>query len=774
MKLQLSHKVNLAILMTFLLVAVVFALIIIPLQQIRTANSIAGAEEFVSALVQRERQDLANEIYERRSRALQIRLQELVDLQAVFSVAVYDRDGQALQRAAKKGIPAPAANIEPLEDTSVTRMELGGVEAMRFDQPIRAAGETLGYIRVSYSLAEQQRERTTAYLLFGAFLLSALAIMMITLNLMIWRTINKPIQSLTAAMGRAEQRGPGEKVDIHSSDEVGELAEAYNQMSGRLKETLQKLQSEVAERILAEDALRQREGDLRITLDSIGDAVIATDADTTITRMNPVAEKLTGYQSEEAIGLPLREVFQVETPDGREVACPARIAVETGSPTGIPSESVLVSRDGKRTDIADSASPIRDPEGRTVGAVLVFRDVTNQKQLETQLRQAQKMEAVGQLAGGIAHDFNNLLQAIQGYTELCLTDVEDDDHIRGYLEEVRKASQRAADLTRQLLTFSRRETLQPKLMDINVTINNLTKILRRVIGEHIDLRVHCGQPLDAIYADPGQIEQVIMNLCVNARDAMPEGGTLTIRTGNATIDKESARNKPWAEPGKYVVLSVADNGKGIATEEKDRIFEPFYTTKEVGQGTGLGLATVYGIAKRHDGLIHLESNPGNGADFQIYFPSAGSTTDENSYVPTPTERKRREQHGGSGTILLAEDDELVRNLSVKILQKAGYELLVAEDGKDACDLLLEHTDEIDLAVLDVIMPRVGGRDVYREIRAQGLDIPVIFSSGYSYDAAGENSLPDDSALIQKPYSPDDLLGIIRKSLLSNAEERANQ
>ncbi|MCH7909258.1 MAG: response regulator [Candidatus Hydrogenedentes bacterium] len=387
-------------------------------------------------------------------------------------------------------------------------------------------------------------------------------------------------------------------------------------------------------------------------------------------------------------------------------------------------------------------------------------EIADRRQAEDQLRQAQKMEAVGQLAGGVAHDFNNLLFAIRGYTGLAAATLPADSVVRTHLAEVTKASDRASILVRQLLTFSRREPVRPRTLDLREVINDLMKMIRRVIGEHLDLNVTHGSSVNCVNADPGQIEQVLVNLCVNARDAMREGGSITIETRNVTLDEEFAEQNAWAHAGEYVLLSVSDTGAGMSPEVMERIFEPFFTTKEVGEGTGLGLATVYGILKRQDGLIHVESEEGKGSTFNLYFPA-----DSRELEAAPQGEEDAEVRSGSGTILLAEDDELVRNLAVEILRGAGYRLIVAQDGEEAVQLFTDHSADISFLLLDVIMPRMNGRAAYEKMKEIRDDVPVLFMSGYSYDALRNDTRLDDGfELLEKPFGSATLLRTIRQMM----------
>ena len=381
------------------------------------------------------------------------------------------------------------------------------------------------------------------------------------------------------------------------------------------------------------------------------------------------------------------------------------------------------------------------------------------RESETQLRQSQKMEAVGTLAGGVAHEFNNLLQAIQGYTLYAMESLDEDDERRQDLQQVLKASDRAATLTRQLLGFSRREVLNLTDLDPNDQVRDLVKLLRPLIGENIQIEMNLSDQVGVVHADAGHLQQLLMNLCVNARDAMPQGGKLLIKTENLTLDDELCELQRDIEPGRYLVLSVADNGSGIAPEVKDHIFEPFFTTKGVGKGTGLGLPMVYGVVRQHKGTIRVYSEVGLGTTFRIYLPTVDHAVDSSHDT---THQKSR---GGSETILVAEDDPMVRDVAVRILERAGYHTITARDGEEAMELFEQHRDEISLAVLDMVMPRLGGREVSQRIKTSKPEMQIVYCSGYDPEMSGDACLPDDvSRVVLKPFEPEKLLNIIRHAL----------
>jgi two-component system cell cycle sensor histidine kinase/response regulator CckA len=384
---------------------------------------------------------------------------------------------------------------------------------------------------------------------------------------------------------------------------------------------------------------------------------------------------------------------------------------------------------------------------------------------EEQLQQAQKMEAIGTLAGGIAHDFNNLLTAILGNTQLALHGLQPDDPLHKRLVGIEQASKRATALTRQLLAFSRRQRLERRTINLNDTIADIMQMIRRIIGEDVEVTVKTDPELSLVFADPAQIEQVVMNMAVNARDAMPSGGRLIIETVNDDLGEEYRRRYPYVLPGKYAVMAISDTGVGMSDEIKARIFEPFFTTKEVGKGTGLGLAMVYGIIKQHEGYINVYSEVGHGTTFRIYLPVTEQTVVEDlQAVQLPA-------RGGTETILVAEDEEALQELAQDVLEGLGYTVLLARNGEEAVEIFTTERDRIDMLLLDVVMPRMGGYEAYEQIHALSPQTPVIFMTGYSAETVQSRFLKQNkfveelgAPVLQKPYNIEALARTIREGL----------
>jgi PAS domain S-box-containing protein len=521
--------------------------------------------------------------------------------------------------------------------------------------------------------------------------------------------------------------------------------------AGRVMGTLG-IAQDITERKETEDKLRR----LADIVESSDDAIISKSLDGTIQTWNGGAERMYEYSAVEAIGKPISIIF----PDEQRDEIPMILNKVNGGEILRNFETIRARKDGKQIRIALTVSPIKDASGRIVGASAIGRDITQSKQMEEMFRQAQKMEAVGRLAGGVAHDFNNLLSVIIGYSEMLLERAEIDGQVRKKCEEIKRAGDRAASLTRQLLAYSRQQVLEPRVLNINTCVTEMEKMLRRLIGEDIELRTSLDPTLACVKADPGQIEQVIMNLAVNARDAMPEGGKLFVETSNAELDEEYALRHPPFIVGRYVILAVTDTGVGMSQETKAHIFEPFFTTKELGKGTGLGLSTVYGVVKQSAGYIWFYSEPGQGSVFKIYLPRV-----DGSEVQIRPAKSELELHRGVETVLLVEDEQSVRTLTRNLLEEGGYTVLEAKNGAHAVEIANEHYGPIHLLLTDVVMPGMNGPAVADKILPIHSKAKVLYVSGYSSSFGTQTGLvPVEANLLQKPFSRASLLRKVRNLL----------
>jgi hypothetical protein len=437
------------------------------------------------------------------------------------------------------------------------------------------------------------------------------------------------------------------------------------------------------------------------------------------------------------------------------------IEIRGSMKAGAPHQPKHRYNDGRVVDVEVSSRPLVYA-GRQAELVTIV-EIDQRRHMEERIAQAERMAAVGLLAGGVAHDFNNLLTIITGYSQIVLSSLPDHDGNRPAVEQILKASERAASLTRQLLAFSRRQKVQPKIIDLNALVQSMTTMLRRLIGEDVELHVGLGQNVGRVSADPGQIEQVIMNLAVNSRDAMPEGGSLTIETGNVDLDEEYALDHVGVKTGPYVLFAVSDNGSGMDRETQDRLFEPFFTTKAPGRGTGLGMSTVFGIIKQSNGNLEVYSEPGKGTSVKVYLPRV---QDEGS-------AERKEEHAGhhghgSETILLVEDEDAVRLLVRKTLERQGYQVLDAPNAKEARRLTREHKGPIHLLITDVVMPQESGRQLAEWMLTERPEVKVLYMSGYTDHAIVNNGvIGGDTAFIQKPFAPPALARKVREVLEGN-------
>jgi PAS domain S-box-containing protein len=580
------------------------------------------------------------------------------------------------------------------------------------------------------------------------FLVGALAAWLLS------RQVTEPLTAFATAAEQFASGDYGRRISIQRADELGNMAAAFNAMAARVESSVHEREQHQRSLETANEELRESETRYRQLVELSPDGIMV-QRDGIIDFVNPAMVTLLGARGpRDLVGRPLLDIVPTE----RQEAATARLErILNGREPIRLVEDTLRRLDG--ANIQAEAITMRFIADGSPSMLSIVRDVTNRKRLEEQLRQSQKMEAVGQLAGGVAHDFNNLLTAIIAYGEMLRADHGENEDLRHGLGEILGAANRAAGLTRQLLAFSRRQVLQPKILDLSELTHDLEKMLSRLLPENIELVTNLAQPLGFVSADSGQIEQVILNLVVNARDAMPLGGRLVVETADVDLDEYSPMLPPGAGAGQFVLLTVSDTGHGMNEETRLKIFDPFFTTKEPGKGTGLGLSTVYGIVKQSGGAITVYSEPEIGTTFRVCFPRVFEQP------PEQAPRCAIPKASGSETILLVEDDVRVRGAAERVLRTRGYTVVTATDGADALEVVDRHEGEIDLVITDLVMPGIGGRELARELASVRPDTKILFMSGYTEDAASRSSLLDPGAVfLSKPFTPDTLSEKVRETL----------
>jgi hypothetical protein len=523
----------------------------------------------------------------------------------------------------------------------------------------------------------------------------------------------------------------------------------------RIAEELRRANEELHRRTA--EQLGEYRSRLASIIDSSEDAILSKDLNGIITSWNRGAERIYGYTAEEIVGKNISLLTPADRPD--EISEILK-KIARGESTE-HYESVRVTKDGRLLNVSISVSPLHDAAGKIVGASAIARDITSQKRAEGQLRQAQKMEAIGRLAGGVAHDFNNVLAIINACREFLRDRIDSTADASLYVDNIKKATERGALLTKQLLAFSRTSAVQPRILDLNERLKDITKLLRPLMGDDVEILVASKSPTAIVEADPGQLDQIVVNLAVNARDAMPRGGKFILETGAVRFDEAFADQRQTMPAGKYVQLTASDTGIGMDEATISRIFEPFFTTKEVGKGTGLGLATVYGIVKQSGGHILVYSEPGQGTTFKIYLPNADHKVGTGSKAEAETVSPKRE----GTTILLVEDDEIMRGLTRQLLQEHGYTVFEANDGKTALEWVQSHRGSIDLLLTDVVMRRMSGPELVDRLNATHPTLKVVYMSGYTGELMAERDvLKRGITLLEKPFTRTALLNTIHNTL----------
>lgn len=752
---------NVAVLATFIIISAVFFAVLLSVQKHRLHQSYASIVLLLETLIERDNEEIANEIFDSRVTALNIRLEQILEIDDVAGVHIFDSSGELLASAGHQVNPAGLPN-DVLEDTdkksNTSRVRLIDNKFLSLKDNVAFLGERVGEIEILYSLETVKNDQTYILFLFSVVFLALLTGSLVVLNLILSKTIIRPIELLNSSTKRIANGEYDYDLRITGKDEIGMLAKSFDSMRHAIKEKIEHLQT-------TETILRERERQLSLLTDNMADVISRTDPDTNIIYTSPSTRKIFGYDPQSIIGKPVTVYLHPD--DKAQVLKEASLARQEGK------DSILLQHrwqhaDGHYIWVESSTRLLYGENGESNGAIFGTRDIgervkleEERTEMEKQLFQSQKLESIGLLAGGVAHDLNNLLSPILGYTELLLAQPGTDTTAKGRLEQIHKAGIGARDLVRQLLAFGRKQTLDYNPLDVNVTLQKYTELIRRTIPEDIDIKILQSDKVRPIMADHGQIEQVIMNLAVNASDSMPDGGKLTIETDMVTLDHSYAARHLGVKEGDYLMMSVSDTGKGMDERTLSQIFEPFFTTKG-NKGTGLGLATVYGIVKQHGGNIFVYSEPDQGTTFKVYLPAVGSVDLAHFGNNNDGESKTLT---GTETVLVVEDNPQVLETAKTILTQHGYSVVTAEDGKTALDTLDNYEGKIDLMLTDIVLPKMNGREVYEAAKKAHPHIHVIYMSGYTSNVIAHRGVLDkDIVFIQKPFSVKTLCEKVRDVL----------
>jgi signal transduction histidine kinase/CheY-like chemotaxis protein/HAMP domain-containing protein len=714
---------------------------------------------------------LANEIFEGRHRAVQLRVREILALDSILSVTVYDRDGEPLAHLDRFGETAPGLTGPPPTTVPRTRPERWhGLRSLAFEAPVSAMGDPIGFVRIQYSLAGAERYKRLSLLALAVLLFTTLLVMIFILNRLLTIGVRRPIEGLRSAMVRVETEGPGVVVDIGSNDEIGDLTRSFNAMSRQLADLLEKRRVEVHRRKKAQEMLDS-------IIRSIPDILYRLDPAGKITFINDAVSRY-GYRPDDLIG---KDIITIVHPEDRP-AVERRLKQRRNGKHKTRDLTLRLlnnAHDNSRTGRTDKPSiMLVDAEGlyegerpspdTFKGTQGIARDITRLKDLEHRLRQAQKMEAIGALAGGIAHDFNNILGGIIGHAELalrCLKNGADPDRLRTDIEGVITSGIRAADLVKQILQFARRGETAFAPVDIGPVLKETLKLVSVTLPKTIAVEVSFRTDASTILGDPTQIHQVLMNLCTNAFQAMRDtGGTLSVSMEEVTLREERRCAAATLRPGRYVRIEIADTGAGISREVKERIFEPYFTTKKMGEGTGLGLSVSMGIVENHGGAIDVESMPGSGTVFSVFLP----LTDP---VAPPKKRGTRQLPKGEGErILLVDDDLFLLNAICKHLAALGYRVRKHHSSTEALAELQGDASAFDLLITDQTMPRITGIQLIGKVRRLRPDLPVLLCTGYSETVTEETASQFGiSKFLMKPFSRETLAWAVHQALNEPAE-----
>lgn len=753
---MLRFKVNIAILLTYLGIVVVFAMIELPHQQRALATIARHNEILLQSIVDRDEQRLANEIFEERLRALALRLEDMRKVEGIKAIAVFDGNGKLLVEAGDVPGGDLAQEDRPHfpEKAKVSMRTHDDGDMLVFVRTIEAAGEPVGLIRVFLSLAEISRQQQMSYRIFVGVLAGILAVMLVLLNTLMTRVVIRPIATLRDAMSRLQGGGLGNQLPVTGCDEISELTKTFNQMSADLAASYQQIESRNRE--LAEMRVY-----LKNIFNSMPSILVAIDEQGIIEEWNEAAVRVIGVPVEAAVGRPLWTVL----PSMERYRSAIAEVLANKSPQEFHRE--ILADTGSEEFFNVSLYPL--VANCLQGIVIRVDNITEMESKERQLRHAQKMETIGTLAGGLAHDFNNILGGITGSLSLIRFKLDQDrgidlEFLDTYLRIMEQAGSRASELMKQLLSITRRQEITLEPVDLNQSVAQVLGICSISFDKSVVIS-SSGPPRGAmVKADPAQLEQVLLNLLVNAAHAMTTmraagekpGGKVTVAIERFVADHAFCQTHVEAQPIPYWVVSIQDTGVGMEPRVMAKIFDPFFTTKGKGKGTGLGLAMVYNIVQQHGGFLDVYSEIGKGSTFRVYLPVW-------DVAPVAVEVDNDEPTRGQGLVLVVDDEEMIRLTAKEILQLCGYTVLLAEDGVEAVEVFRQHQREITAVLLDMVMPRMSGRETYLALRQIEPQVKVLLSSGFRQDERVEEVLGlGIRGFVQKPYALQELAAAIHQ------------
>jgi len=746
--LGLKQKALISILGIFTLFSLLFTAIYIPFQNQISDYILDRNKLLIQTLIERDKDPIANEIFDHSDTSIKIRLKDMLRVDGVLLISVHDKKGEI--------IAFEGPTTSPDELTIPTRvLTSGGTDSnisqwqdhtvLQYFYEIKAIGERMGFIQVYFLLDDMMRYKQYSFIFLMVFLASILLTLGSAGNYLLSKMVTEPIITLRDLMLKIQAGDFKQRMDIHRADEFGELASSFNEMANNLDASYSEIKQKT-------DQIRSMRSYLKNIIDSMSSMVISVDQDAKITALNQAALNFMGMDEQEGIGknicsfIPLFEQYRSNVQD----------VIQTGTPLELYQQKLA---ENPEKLYAIFISPLT---ADAQGAVIRIDDVSELHEKDEQLKQAQKMETIGTLAGGIAHDFNNILSGIVGTASLLKYTMEsgklDDKTLNKSIDTIEISSRRASELVKQLLALSRKQEMSIGKIDLNESIRHVVNICRNSFDKSIEIREIYEHELAMSNADSSQIEQVLLNICINASHAMTImhrdhndwGGILSLSVTSFLPDKLFCERHSNAVEGNYWRITVVDSGVGMDDTTIKKIFDPFYTTKEYGLGTGLGLSIVYSTIRQHNGIVEVSSKPGNGTTFSIYLLSAEREDGSNA---TDVQSEATGLTFGSGTILVIDDEAIVRNMAELILRQAGYTVLLAKDGEEGLQLFREKSSEISAVLLDLVMPKMHGHEVYRHLKEQDPEVKVLMVSGFIHDERARKALSMGvQGFLQKPYT----------------------